>query len=183
MCIKEKSYRSSHWKQKNIMLSFSAGSFKDIDEAIRYANAIRKRLVQMSKKRGYIIDAVIGVSQNTLSTGDFEYKKTGKPGRPKKVFVVYPDKVNIKQPDPHIHIYFKNTSPADMICNELIDNFIKRYKGDYHKKTCKKSYEDKFKKECNRCFTSEQCKECQIIKNGIDYVINQSKIVRKYKST
>lgn len=150
-------------KVKMMLVSISAGIFKNIDEAIAEANALKIYLLRMAQKNDYYFDAVIGVSEVSLKQGNYVSVKTGKRGRPRKEFVKYLSKLDKKQPDPHIHILFIYACPADTICNKVMAHINKKYRDRFKSKSAC------YKKPCN----------WEDMKRTYNYVVRQSKAVRK----
>lgn len=148
-------------KTKHLMITVQAGLF-NWQQTIKFANAIKIYLKRLAEEKGYFIDAVIGVSENDCHTGKVTNKKTGKRGRPKKVFVYNSDCDFEKKVDPHIHIVL-HANPADHVANRLmayINKSQKEHLSSEKRTVCRKS-------NCDDYYEYEY-----------EYVRNQSKAIR-----
>lgn len=154
-----------NWKTKVIMITLSCGVIENKAEAIRLANRIKVFLKRLGIKKKYTINAIIGVSEHNVHSGQFVATKTGKRGRPKKIFK-YNDDYDLKnKPDLHLHVVFEGC-PADQIANSLMAYLNKIYV---------KHLDEKRKSVCRKT----DCTEYQDYAK--EYVINQSSALRKIK--
>lgn len=150
-------------KTKDIMITLSAGIIKDKDESIKLANRIKVFLKRLGIKKKYRIDAIIGVSEHNVHSGKFVAVKTGKRGRPKKIFEFNDDYDLKNKPDLHLHVLI-NGCPADQIANCLMSYLNKIYV---------KSLDKNRKSVCRKTDCSEYRDYAE------KYVLNQSSVIRK----
>ncbi len=143
-------------RTKVMMITTASGIYKTTQEAIKEANAIKIWLVRLCKSKGYSCQAIIGVSENNPKSGSMALIKSGKRGRPRKVFKRTNYYIPNHKTQPHIHIVLYG-NPADTLCSLL----SQKLKNKYLKNIL----------WCNDC--------CDYIEEAVCYVLKQSKIIRK----
>lgn len=114
-------------KLKTLGIDTNAGIYSSEEEAIKEANALKRHILYFAKKKGYKVDLLIGVSKNNPYSGHIETIKTGKAGRPKKIFKLDTTFNPDDCPDLHLHMLL-TAEPADTVANEIIDYLKKRHK-------------------------------------------------------
>lgn len=115
-------------KTKLLSLDVSSKVFKNYNEALKTANALKiftERMIDKENKKGnpYSAYVVIGVSENDPHAGQMAFLKMNMKGRAKKVFI-YNDK-NAKKVNPHLHVLLY-ANPADMIAKRIIKYLDKK---------------------------------------------------------
>lgn len=103
---------------KKMSVNISAGTFKTFEEAVKEANAIKGWLNRLCKRKGYSCRVMIGVSENNPHTGKVTGARTGKPGRPKNIFVRGNGVMRPTTTDPHIHIVLI-ANPAETVAQAV----------------------------------------------------------------
>lgn len=111
---------------KKMSVNISAGTFKTFEEAVKEANAIKGWLNRLCKRKGYSCRVMIGVSENNPHTGKVTGTRTGKPGRPKNIFVRGNGVMRPTTTDPHIHIVLI-ANPAETVAQALVKHLNTKY--------------------------------------------------------
>ena len=102
--------------------------FKTKAEAIREANTIAKYIDRVAKRHNISCKAVVCVSEHNIR-GAFPYfKKDGRRGRPKIIFM---DKFRVGKValtiEPHLHILL-NSDRADLLASMIVHNINQRHR-------------------------------------------------------
>lgn len=115
--------------RKTNVFSFnvSAGIFKNFNDAVKEANAIKIWLNRLCKKKGYSCKAIIGISMHNPQTGYVKPHKSGGRGRPKVIFKRSTKMMKPCETEPHLHIILY-ANPGNMIRNLLAKHLNNKYK-------------------------------------------------------
>ena len=137
-------------KSKVVKVNISAGTYKDEEEAVREANAIKRWLIRHCEKNGYSVKGKVWISTNSAYAGRVinkgrkkEYKPNGKP---------LPTVV-----EAHIHmVLFCN--PASTIVADLKDYLNKKH--------------------MKAVVWDKHCNSRAEVENAVEYAMRQSRKVR-----
>lgn len=146
--------------------------FKSIKDAERFANNIKRKILDLCKKNKWFCFVYIGVSELDRKAGMIVKVKTKNRGRPLKQYKRKHKNIDIRFVDPHIHIYMYGI-PGGTLAEK-----IKKYL--YKKSKCNIIDDIKVKK-VNRDYQLRYIKE-QCIKHRLAYRdTNDLLIISHYK--
>lgn len=117
MSARKTGYRAIH---------VSAGIFPTYEAAVKAANALKIQIGRLSARKGYTCSAIIGISENNPHTGEVTTAKTGKRGRPRKVFVRTNGTMQPVKTEPHLHIVIR-AEPAETLAKEVASYLNRTY--------------------------------------------------------
>ena len=63
--------------------------FKNKEEAMKYAKRLKQFIYDLSKRKGWQVTAMIGISRLAKDSSDINYEISRKRGRPKKIVKIY----------------------------------------------------------------------------------------------
>jgi len=102
--------------------------FKTKAEAVREANTITKYIDRVAKRHNISCKAVVCVSEHNIRRAFPYFKKDGRRGRPRIIFM---DKFRVgkvaSRIEPHLHILL-NSERADLLASMIVQNINQRHR-------------------------------------------------------
>ncbi len=126
--------------------------FKNKEEAIKYAKRLKQFIYDLSKRKGWQVTAMIGISRLAKDSSDISYEISKKRGRPKKIVKIYDGwSKNSYLVDWHLHLIIIS-KPSYAFRNEIkryIDKNWKDIRNEHKVPKFDVGKKKVYKKKCN----------------------------------